>query len=81
MCRLPNTTRSLGYGGLQVRRSGRMIWGADAVPPLGDGQGVALELALVAEGLSNQEIAERLVVSPWTAKTHVSRAMMKLRHA
>jgi len=36
-------------------------------------------VGLVAEGLSNQEIAERLVVSPATAKTHVSRAMNKLR--
>ena len=36
------------------------------------------ELALVAEGLSNQEIAERLVVSPWTAETHVSWVMAKL---
>ena len=36
-------------------------------------------LALVAQGLSNQEIAERLVISPATAKTHVSRTMMKLR--
>ncbi len=35
-------------------------------------------MALVAEGLSNEGIAERLVVSPATAKTHVSRAMMKL---
>jgi DNA-binding NarL/FixJ family response regulator len=35
-------------------------------------------LALVAEGLSNEEIAERLVVSPATAKTHVSRTMGKL---
>jgi len=35
-------------------------------------------MALVAEGLSNDEIAERLVVSPATAKTHVSRAMVKL---
>jgi DNA-binding NarL/FixJ family response regulator len=36
-------------------------------------------MALAAEGLSNGEIAERLVVSPATAKTHVSRAMVKLR--
>ena len=35
-------------------------------------------VALVALGLSNQEIAERLVVSPATSKTHVSRAMVKL---
>jgi DNA-binding NarL/FixJ family response regulator len=35
-------------------------------------------MALVATGLSNQEIAERLVISPATAKTHVSRTMMKL---
>ena len=33
---------------------------------------------LVAQGLSNEEIAERLVVSPATAKTHVSRAMVKV---
>ena len=35
-------------------------------------------MALVAEGLSNDGIAERLYVSPATAKTHVSRAMVKL---
>jgi DNA-binding NarL/FixJ family response regulator len=35
-------------------------------------------VTLVGTGLSNQEIAERLVVSPLTAKTHVSRAMVKL---
>jgi DNA-binding NarL/FixJ family response regulator len=35
-------------------------------------------MALAATGLSNEEIAERLVVSPATAKTHVSRAMIKL---
>ncbi len=33
---------------------------------------------MVAAGLSNDEIADRLVVSPLTAKTHVSRAMIKL---
>nr|MDT0662751.1 response regulator transcription factor [Micromonospora sp. DSM 115978] len=33
---------------------------------------------LVGAGLSNDEIAARLVVSPATAKTHVSRAMAKL---
>jgi DNA-binding NarL/FixJ family response regulator len=35
-------------------------------------------VGLVAEGLTNDEIAERLVVSPATARTHVSRAMVKL---
>jgi DNA-binding NarL/FixJ family response regulator len=35
-------------------------------------------LRLVAQGLSNNEIAEKLVISPTTAKTHVSRVMMKL---
>jgi DNA-binding NarL/FixJ family response regulator len=35
-------------------------------------------VALVAAGLSNDEIAKELVVSPLTAKTHVSRAMIKL---
>jgi DNA-binding NarL/FixJ family response regulator len=35
-------------------------------------------MALVAEGISNEQIGERLFVSPATAKTHVSRAMMKL---
>ncbi|HZD02720.1 MAG TPA: response regulator transcription factor [Actinomycetes bacterium] len=35
-------------------------------------------VALVGRGLSNDEIAERLVISPATARTHVSRAMVKL---
>nr|WP_216853404.1 response regulator transcription factor [Phytoactinopolyspora halotolerans] len=35
-------------------------------------------LALVGRGLSNEEIAEQMVISPLTAKTHVSRAMVKL---
>ena len=35
-------------------------------------------VALVAQGLSNDEIAARMVISPLTAKTHVNRAMTKL---
>jgi DNA-binding NarL/FixJ family response regulator len=35
-------------------------------------------VALAAQGLSNDEIAQRMVLSPMTAKTHVSRAMTKL---
>jgi DNA-binding NarL/FixJ family response regulator len=35
-------------------------------------------MGLVAEGLSNGEIAERLIISPATAKTHVSHIMLKL---
>lgn len=34
--------------------------------------------ALAAHGLSNQEIAARLVVSPLTVRTHIHRAMMKV---
>ncbi len=47
--------------------------------PLVDGL-TARELevtALVAAGLSNEQIAERLFISPSTAKTHVNRSMMK----
>ncbi|MEU8177596.1 response regulator transcription factor [Microbispora hainanensis] len=35
-------------------------------------------VALVARGLTNEEIAAHMVISPFTAKTHVSRAMTKL---
>ncbi|WP_439678713.1 response regulator [Embleya sp. MST-111070] len=35
-------------------------------------------VALVAQGLSNDEIAARMVISPTTAKTHINRAMTKL---
>jgi len=55
-------------------------------PPRGS-LGTALELltnrerevvALAARGLSNDEIAADMVISPATAKTHISRAMTKL---
>ncbi|MFI7453824.1 response regulator [Nonomuraea sp. NPDC049714] len=35
-------------------------------------------VALVAQGLSNDQIADRMLISPMTAKTHVNRAMAKL---
>ncbi|NWF27523.1 response regulator transcription factor [Streptomyces sp. PKU-EA00015] len=56
--------------------------------PLPTGVGTGLEeltsrereaVVLVAHGLSNDEIAGRLVISPLTAKTHINRAMTKLR--
>ncbi|WP_235946663.1 response regulator transcription factor [Nocardia terrae] len=35
-------------------------------------------VAMVAEGLSNDEIAEKMYVSPLTIRTHVQRAMSKV---
>jgi DNA-binding NarL/FixJ family response regulator len=35
-------------------------------------------VALVAQGLSNDQVAQRMVISPLTAKTHINRAMIKL---
>ncbi|MFG2648044.1 response regulator [Streptomyces sp. NPDC048436] len=35
-------------------------------------------VALAAQGLSNDEIAAHMVISPFTAKTHINRAMTKL---
>ncbi|MDT0460197.1 response regulator transcription factor [Streptomyces sp. DSM 41527] len=49
---------------------------ADALSALTDREREVM--ALVGIGLSNEEIARRLVVSPLTAKTHVSRTMVKL---
>ncbi|GAA3775116.1 response regulator transcription factor [Streptomyces coacervatus] len=50
--------------------------GADALAELTEREREVM--ALVGIGLSNEEIARRLVVSPLTAKTHVSRTMIKL---
>lgn len=56
---------------------------AAAATPTGDRLAVLTErerevVRLVATGLSNDEIARELVISPLTAKTHVSRAITKL---
>jgi DNA-binding NarL/FixJ family response regulator len=52
-------------------------------PPPADSLDVLTErerelVGLVGQGLSNDEIAQRLVLSPATVKTHVNRSMMKL---
>jgi DNA-binding NarL/FixJ family response regulator len=54
-------------------------------PPAGAGPGLEWltnrereAVVLVAQGLTNDQIAERMVISPLTAKTHVNRAMVKL---
>ncbi|WP_336210757.1 response regulator transcription factor [Nonomuraea sp. LPB2021202275-12-8] len=52
-------------------------------PVSGDGLAVLTTrerevVRLVAEGLSNDDIAAKLVISPLTAKTHITRALMKL---
>ncbi|MFI5933748.1 response regulator [Actinoplanes sp. NPDC051494] len=59
----------------------------DQPAPAGEAAAVPLDqltdrereiVALVGAGLSNDEIAQRLFISPLTAKTHISRAMIKL---
>jgi DNA-binding NarL/FixJ family response regulator len=54
-------------------------------PPTRAGSGLAEltsrereAVALTAQGLSNDEIADRMVITPLTAKTHINRAMTKL---
>ncbi len=75
--RLPRVSGSAGSGSAGSGSAGS---GGRAAPP---GLASLTErekevVGLVACGLSNDEIARELVVSPLTAKTHVSRAMTKL---
>lgn len=63
----------------------RALAGPGTSPPDGHGPDLSVLtdrereiVGLVAQGLSNDEIAARLYLSPLTAKTHVNRAMAKL---
>jgi len=65
----------------------RMLIGRYVAQPLTPAAGAALTeltnrereaVVLVAQGLSNDQIAGRMEISPMTAKTHVNRAMIKL---
>jgi DNA-binding NarL/FixJ family response regulator len=72
----PSVTRSLIA---EFVRRPAAADGAPAGPHLSELTARELEiLTLVAEGLSNGEIAERLVLSHATVKTHVSRILSKL---
>jgi DNA-binding NarL/FixJ family response regulator len=70
----PTVTRRLvaEFSKLRVRRAGLPAGFSTLTPREKD------VLRLVAEGLSNQEIADRLVVGEETVKTHVSRILAKL---
>ena len=72
---------------LSPRATQAMLAQFAAQPPVASTSAVALQaltarereiMALAAHGLSNDEIAERLYLSPLTVKTHANRAMMKL---
>ncbi len=68
--------------GVTKRLLGRLAVGLREAPDAAVLQGITERerevLRLVGMGLTNDEIAERLFLSPLTAKTHVSRIMAKL---
>ena len=59
-----------------VRRKASDVPPSDALSELTERE--VEVLCLIARGLSNAEIAEELVITPATAKTHVGRILMKL---
>ncbi|MGW6128542.1 response regulator [Cellulomonas sp. NPDC055163] len=72
----PAITRRLIDRYVRGPAPGRASAGTAALTSLTDREREAV--ALVAHGLSNDEVAARMVISPLTAKTHVNRAMTKL---
>jgi DNA-binding NarL/FixJ family response regulator len=73
----PSVTRRL-IQDIAGRRSGPPLRRAPASVLAGLTEREREVVALVAQGMSNDEIAAKLFLSPLTAKTHVSRAMTKL---
>ena len=71
----PGVTRRL-IGEFATRSRPSVVPAADRLGELTDREREVV--ALVGEGLNNDEIAQRLFLSPATAKTHVSRSMIKL---
>src|SRR5262249_721333 len=77
-------TRLGGWVGLRLTRRQVAIANPDFQPNGPEVQGLGIRkreyevLELIAQGLSNQEIAERLFVSLSTVKTHSSNLFMKL---
>ena len=63
---------------VRVREDGPFVLNADKLKELGITPREHEILGLIAEGLSNREIAERLFVSENTVKTHSSRVFEKL---
>ncbi|WP_258725623.1 response regulator [Cellulomonas sp. NS3] len=72
----PAITRRLIDRYVRGPAPGRASAGAAALTSLTEREREAV--ALVAHGLSNDEVAAHMVISPLTAKTHVNRAMTKL---
>jgi len=72
----PRATRGLIARFLTQPRDGAPDLRPDSLAVLTDREREIV--ALVALGLSNQDIADRLYLSPLTVKTHVNRAMSKL---
>ena len=69
----PTVTRRLISEFAARTREARHVTGADELTPR-----EREVVALIATGLSNEEIAGRLYVSQSTVKTHANRAMMKI---
>ena len=70
----PSVTRRVG--GQFAHRPAAVSPGTDRLAVLTDREREVVRL--VAAGLSNDEIARELVISPLTAKTHITRAIAKL---